>query len=50
MSTTRIAVAKSVVSMSSECFKLVTENNHKKGDVLTVSKIAGIQVRLFTYL
>jgi len=29
--------------MSPECFRLVQENNHKKGDVLSVARIAGIQ-------
>lgn len=41
--TERIAVASAAVSMLPETIKMVTSGNHKKGDVLTVAKIAGIQ-------
>jgi cyclic pyranopterin phosphate synthase len=39
----RIAIAKGHITLSSETLKLITENNNKKGDVLTVAEIAGIQ-------
>ena len=41
--TKRRAVAGGFVSMKSETLQLVVEGEHKKGDVLTVAKIAGIQ-------
>ena len=41
--TLRVAIARSTVRMSKQCFQLVQENNHKKGDVLSVARIAGIQ-------
>jgi molybdenum cofactor biosynthesis protein MoaC len=39
----RTAEAYSEVKISDEVFKAIKENNIKKGDVLTVAKIAGIQ-------
>jgi len=39
----RTAEAYSKVKISDEVFKAIKENNIKKGDVLTVAKIAGIQ-------
>ena len=41
--TKRRAVAGGFVSMKSETLQLVVEVEHKKGDVLSVAKIAGIQ-------
>ena len=41
--TTRIAQASAIVSMQTECFELIVQGGHKKGDVLTVARIAGIQ-------
>lgn len=40
--TSREAIAEGVISMSEQCFLLVKENRHKKGDVLTVATVAGI--------
>lgn len=39
----RIARANGFITLQEETVKLVRENNMKKGDVLTVSQIAGIQ-------
>ena len=39
----RTAEAIGKISMSEKTIKLIDENNMKKGDVLTVSEIAGIQ-------
>lgn len=41
--TERVAVASAQVSMSKETFDLVAQKGHKKGDVLAVARIAGIQ-------
>lgn len=41
--TTRIAKAKSTVLMQPETLALITSGTHKKGDVLAVARIAGIQ-------
>ena len=41
--TKRRAMASGSVSMKSETLKLVLEGEHKKGDVLSVARIAGIQ-------
>lgn len=41
--TKRIAVAESLIAMNELAFKLITEQKHKKGDVLAVARIAGIQ-------
>jgi len=40
--TTRTALARGVVNLSSEVSEAIKNNNMKKGDVLTVAKIAGI--------
>lgn len=40
--TTRIAIAKARVLMSSETAKLIEERGHKKGDVLGIAQLAGI--------
>ncbi len=39
----RIAIAEGFIKLNSKTVKLIKENNMKKGDVLTVSEIAGIQ-------
>ncbi|MFK5857446.1 MAG: cyclic pyranopterin monophosphate synthase MoaC [Bacteroidota bacterium] len=39
----RTAVAEGFISLSSETIKLIRENEMKKGDVLTIAEIAGIQ-------
>jgi cyclic pyranopterin phosphate synthase len=41
--TLRIARAEAFVSMRAETLRLIAEGGHKKGDVLTVARIAGIQ-------
>lgn len=41
--TTRVAIASSVVSMKKETLDLIISGSHKKGDVLAVARIAGIQ-------
>jgi len=41
--TERIAVAEAVVRMQPETLQMVIEGSHKKGDVLAVARIAGIQ-------
>ncbi|GMG87719.1 cyclic pyranopterin monophosphate synthase MoaC [Biformimicrobium ophioploci] len=41
--TDRGALAESRISMSAEAFALLSEGAHKKGDVLAVARIAGIQ-------
>lgn len=41
--TERIAIAGAQVSMNAETLEMVVSGNHKKGDVLTIAKIAGIQ-------
>ena len=40
--TSRTALAVGDILMSEECFKMVKEKKHKKGDVLTVAQVAGI--------
>lgn len=40
--TTRIAIAKARVLMSSETAKLIAERGHTKGDVLGIAQLAGI--------
>jgi len=42
-STHRIAVAAGKISMLPETFKMVEAGTHKKGDVLGIARIAGIQ-------
>ena len=39
----RTAVAQGHIKISDEAIKLIKENSNKKGDVLTISEIAGIQ-------
>jgi len=39
----RIAQAAGYISLNDETVKLIKENNLKKGDVLTVAEVAGIQ-------
>lgn len=39
----RTAKAKGIIKVSAETIKNILENKNKKGDVLTVAKIAGIQ-------
>ena len=41
--TTRVARAEAFVEMLPETLALITNGNHKKGDVLAVARIAGIQ-------
>ncbi len=40
---TRVAIAEGFIRLNSETVKLISDNQMKKGDVLTVSEIAGIQ-------
>ena len=42
-STQRVAIAKGEVTMAFDTLKLIAEGGHKKGDVLSVARIAGIQ-------
>ena len=42
-STQRIAIATGKISMLPETFKMVQVGSHKKGDVLGIARIAGIQ-------
>lgn len=39
----RTAIARGHIKISDEAIKLIKENANKKGDVLTISEIAGIQ-------
>lgn len=39
----RIAKAEGFIKLNAEAVRLIKENNIKKGDVLTISEIAGIQ-------
>lgn len=39
----RQAIASASITMSAEAFELLKNNEHKKGDVLQVARIAGIQ-------
>lgn len=39
----RVAVAEGSISLSAETIRLIRDNQMKKGDVLTVAEIAGIQ-------
>lgn len=41
--TRREATAQAVVAMQPETLRMITAGEHKKGDVLTVARIAGIQ-------
>lgn len=38
----RQAVARGTIKMSKQCYQMVKNNQHKKGDVLNVARIAGI--------
>lgn len=40
--TFRVAKAVGEIHMSEECFNMVKERKHKKGDVLTIAQVAGI--------
>lgn len=40
--TQRIAIATGTILMSQECFLMVEERKHKKGDVLTIAEVGGI--------
>lgn len=40
--TSRVATAIGTIHMSKECFEMVKNHTHKKGDVLGVSVVAGI--------
>lgn len=44
----RIAKARGFISLQQDTVKLVQENNMKKGDVLTVAQLAGIQAAKLT--
>ena len=41
--TERVATARAVVVMQAETLRLLREGGHKKGDVLAVARVAGIQ-------
>ncbi len=41
--TSRVATASACVKMSEKTLKMIIEGQHKKGDVLAVARIAGIQ-------
>ncbi|PLW66849.1 cyclic pyranopterin monophosphate synthase MoaC [Pseudohalioglobus lutimaris] len=41
--TERVAVARGAVTMDAETLRLLREGGHKKGDVIAVARIAGIQ-------
>ena len=43
--TSRIAIAQSIISMKAETVQAIRDNNNKKGDVLAVARIAGVQVK-----
>ena len=40
--TSRVAIAKGDIYMNEECFSMVINGRHKKGDVLGVAQVAGI--------
>ena len=42
-STQRIAIARGVVRMAAATLELIAAGGHKKGDVLAIARIAGIQ-------
>lgn len=46
--TAREATARAEVLMQAETLQLITEGGHKKGDVLAVARIAGIQAAKHT--
>jgi cyclic pyranopterin monophosphate synthase len=41
--TSRMAIAEGYITMSDQAFDMLKNNQHKKGDVLAVARIAGIQ-------
>ena len=41
--TSRVAIASGYVEMQPETLKMITQGEHKKGDVLAAARIAGIQ-------
>lgn len=41
--TTRVAIARARISMHPETLRMIIQGSHKKGDVLAVARIAGIQ-------
>jgi cyclic pyranopterin monophosphate synthase len=43
ISSARMAIAEGYISMSKQAFDMLKHNQHKKGDVLAVARIAGIQ-------
>jgi len=45
----RIAIAKGNIALAPETIKLIRENQIKKGDVISVAKIAGIQAAKKTH-
>ncbi|MCF6365211.1 MAG: cyclic pyranopterin monophosphate synthase MoaC [Bacteroidales bacterium] len=45
----RVAVAEGHIKISEDAIKLIKENSNKKGDVLTISEIAGIMGGKKTY-
>ncbi|GAB1256738.1 cyclic pyranopterin monophosphate synthase MoaC [Aurantivibrio plasticivorans] len=47
--TERSATAQAIVSMKSETLTMITDGGHKKGDVLAVARIAGIQAAKKTH-
>ena len=40
--TERTAIAEGHISMSRECYEMIENGTHKKGDVLTVAQVAGV--------
>ena len=40
--THRVAIAEGVIRMNAETLKLIREGGHKKGDVLSIARVAGI--------
>lgn len=42
-STVRVAIVSGKISMQAETLKMIIDGNHKKGDVLGIARIAGIQ-------
>lgn len=41
--TERVAIATGYISMAADTIRLIAEGGHKKGDVLSIARIAGIQ-------
>ena len=40
--TRRIAIAEGIITMEAETLQMVEQGNHKKGDVLSIARVAGI--------